>query len=83
MQILTTVNEQILSNLRDFELFNVLSEAELKDLAEMSRIRTVSKHRFVFNQGDKSDYLYFLIQGNQVDFTSKSFVRRTSDIRRL
>ena len=63
MQTLNTVNEQILSNLKDFELFSVLTEAEMKDLAVMSRIRTVSKHRFVFNQGDKSDYLYFLIQG--------------------
>ena len=59
----TTVNEKILRNLKDFELFNVLTEREMNDLVEMSRIRTVSKHRFVFNQGDKSECLYFLIQG--------------------
>ena len=59
----TTVNEKILRNLKDFELFNVLTKTEMNDLVEMSRIRTVSKHRFVFNQGDKSECLYFLIQG--------------------
>ena len=63
MQTLTTVNEQILNNLKEFDLFSVLSDVEMRDLAEMSRIRTVSKHRFVFYQGDKSEYIYFLIQG--------------------
>ena len=64
MPIRSTIHEkQVLRNLKDFEFFNVLTETEMNDLAKMSKIKAVSKHRFVFNQGDKSEYLYFLIQG--------------------
>ena len=63
MQILTKVNEEILHELKEFDLFKVLTPTEIQDLAEMSKLRTISKHRFVFNQGDKSEYIYFLIKG--------------------
>lgn len=63
MQTLTTVNEEILSYINDFDLFDVLSTEESQSLAEMCRLRRISKHRYIFEQGEKSDYIYFLLDG--------------------
>ena len=51
------------SMLRQFELFSNLSEEELQDLARSTEIKSVGKHRYIYRSGDKSDFLYVLING--------------------
>lgn len=63
MQTLSRVDKELISELRSFDSFQVLKEEELVELAAMCRIRKISKHRFVFEQGDDSNYIYFLLDG--------------------
>lgn len=59
----TRMDSELMTELLDIELFNVLSREELFELAEMCRIRKINRHRFVFEQGDSSDSIYFLLEG--------------------
>ncbi len=57
--------------LRRSPLFEMLSEAELKVLAALSRARSYAADEVVFREGDAGDALFVLAQG-EVDVVSRA-----------
>ncbi len=57
--------------LRRSPLFDMLSEAELKALAALSRARTYGANDVVFREGDAGDALFVLAQG-EVDVIARA-----------
>lgn len=51
------------SMLRQFQLFSDLNEEELQDLARVTEIKAVAKHKYIFKSGENCDRLYVLING--------------------
>lgn len=49
--------------LRNSELFNNLQETELKIIADLTKTRTVPKNTFIVSEGDTSDLMYFIKEG--------------------
>lgn len=48
---------------RNFPLFEVLSDQEMNQLLELVELRTVSKFDDIFNVGDASSFVCFLVKG--------------------
>jgi len=50
--------------LEEIPMFSALSEANLKDLYNQTHIKHFSKDSIVFYEGDESDYLHILLEGD-------------------
>jgi CRP/FNR family transcriptional regulator len=50
--------------LEDIPMFSALTESNLKDLYNQTHIKTYSKDSIVFYEGDASDYLHILLDGD-------------------
>ncbi len=48
---------------RQLTFFKVLSERELQELEKISRLRSVSRYKYIFYPGEQTDKLYILTEG--------------------
>ncbi|MFT7453197.1 MAG: CRP/FNR family cyclic AMP-dependent transcriptional regulator, partial [Patescibacteria group bacterium] len=53
-----------LTFLEQFPLFEALSAEEKKKLTQMVEFNRLAKHRSVYELGDKSDKIFFLVKGS-------------------
>ncbi len=60
---MSDTNEQILARIKELIPINELSPNLQKKLLENAKILDVKKSRFIFKQGDKDDYSYYLLDG--------------------
>jgi len=51
------------SMLRQFQLFTDLTEDELQDLARVTEIKSIAKHKYIYKCDDDNSFLYVLING--------------------
>lgn len=49
--------------LEQFPLFSYLSETEKSNLADMAEFRVIPKHQMIYEPGQPSDTIYFLVRG--------------------
>jgi len=55
--------EERLSFVRDFPLFNSMSDSEIFKVSELIQEKIVKKHQFIYRNGDACDSMYFLYSG--------------------
>lgn len=54
----------VVAQLRHSKLFSGFSEVHLKEIAELSAIRTYEEQDVIFHQGDPANYLHVVVTGN-------------------
>jgi CRP-like cAMP-binding protein len=54
----------VVAQLRHSDLLSGFSEIQVKEIAELSAVRTYQEQDVVFNQGDPANYLYAVVTGN-------------------
>ncbi|MEE8399562.1 MAG: cyclic nucleotide-binding domain-containing protein [Desulfobacterales bacterium] len=57
------VSEEVINALTESPLFNALKPPELRTVAKHMNLLEVDKDKVLFNEGDKGDYICFVVDG--------------------